>query len=94
MGEKNKLKKQKDKKKKKNKEQLIFLREQGIAQAKQLNLMSNVFISVALNDIPACQHNYYRNQGSGGKRGQGAKAGVKVAVKVDARARLRARLRA
>lgn len=56
MGEKNKLKKQKDKKKKKNKEQLIFLREQGIAQAKQLNLMSNVFISVALNDIPACQH--------------------------------------
>lgn len=72
MGEKNKLKKQKDKKKKKNKEQLIFLRQQGIAQAKQLNLMSNVFISVALNDIPACQHNYYRNQGSGGKRGQGA----------------------
>lgn len=55
MGKKNKQKKsRKDSVKKQM--QSIRLREELIAQAKQFNLLSNVFMSVALKDIPACQH--------------------------------------
>ena len=56
MGEKNKQRAKKSKKRKQRQMQSILLREKGIAQAKQFNLLSNVFISVVLNDIPACQH--------------------------------------
>ena len=34
----------------------IKRREQLVEEAKGFNLLSNVFMSVALNDIPACQH--------------------------------------
>ena len=34
----------------------IQIREQGIAKARKMNLLSDAFISVALEDIPACQH--------------------------------------
>ena len=34
----------------------ILLRDESLDKAKGFNLMSNVFMSVALKDIPACQH--------------------------------------
>ena len=55
MGKKNKQKKSRKTNAKKQL-QSIRLREELVAQAKQFNLMSNVFMSVALKDIPACQH--------------------------------------
>lgn len=35
---------------------LIASREQRLREARQMNLLSDVFMSVALEDIPACQH--------------------------------------
>lgn len=35
---------------------IIRSREENIARARQFTLMSDVFMSVALKDIPACQH--------------------------------------
>ena len=55
MGKKNNQKKGK-KANAKRQTQSIRLRQDLLAQAKQFNLLSNVFMSVALNDIPACQH--------------------------------------
>lgn len=34
----------------------ISSREENIARARQFTLMSDVFMSVALQDVPACQH--------------------------------------
>jgi len=35
---------------------LIKKREERVTDARNFNLLSNVFMSVALNDLPACQH--------------------------------------
>ena len=35
---------------------LIEKRERRVAEARKFNLLSNVFMSVALNDKGACQH--------------------------------------
>ncbi len=35
---------------------LISSREQRLREARRMNLLSDAFMSVALNDIPACQH--------------------------------------
>lgn len=59
MEEKNDQKKQKVKKEnkqKKKQKQRISLREKSLVKVMSFNLMSNVFMSVALNDIPACQY--------------------------------------
>ena len=55
MGKKNNQKKGRKANAKKQM-QSIRLRQDLLAQAKQFNLLSNVFMSVALDDIPACQH--------------------------------------
>lgn len=34
----------------------ISKKDQLVEKARSFNLLSNVFMSVALNDIPACQH--------------------------------------
>ena len=34
----------------------ISIKDQLVEKARSFNLLSNVFMSVALNDIPACQH--------------------------------------
>ena len=34
----------------------ISMKDQLVEKARSFNLLSNVFMSVALNDIPACQH--------------------------------------
>ena len=34
----------------------ISRKDQLVEEARSFNLLSNVFMSVALNDIPACQH--------------------------------------
>lgn len=34
----------------------LYDRERAISEAKRFTLFSDVFLSVALNDIPACQH--------------------------------------
>lgn len=39
----------------------IKVKEQLVEKARQFNLLSNVFLSVALKDIPACQHVLYVN---------------------------------
>ena len=42
--------------KKKKQLKRIRSRESGVAQIRKANLLSNEFMAVALNDIPACQH--------------------------------------
>lgn len=34
----------------------IHIKDHLVEKARSFNLLSNVFMSVALNDIPACQH--------------------------------------